>query len=109
MLFLAEQAIALRDVEGAVRNVEIREFRAEELERVLAMLFEGVGRDHDEIGVRLQNLRVILLQRSSQAGGSVGVISVTILSGENQIVMPRGEFMQRNPAIGGFDEKLGSL
>jgi hypothetical protein len=37
------------------------------------------------------------------------MISVTILGRENQILMPRRELMQRETAIGGFDEKLGSL
>ena len=106
MLFFSDQAVAPRDVEGAVRNVEVRKCLAEERERVLAMLFERIGRDHYKLGSRLKNFCIILLQRSSHAGGSVRVISVTILGRENEVLMPRGELVQRQPAIGGFDEEL---
>jgi hypothetical protein len=37
------------------------------------------------------------------------MISVTILAGENEIPMPRGESMQRKSAVGGVDEKLRSF
>src|SRR5512145_424438 len=99
MLVLAEQAVAPRDVEVAVRNEEIRKIFAEERERVLAVLFEGVGRNHDEFGACIENLRIILLQRSSHAGGSVRVISVTVLSRENEFLMPRCELVQREFAV----------
>src|SRR5690242_14356848 len=109
MLFLAEQTVAARDVETTVGDVEIGKVFAEESERVLAMLFQRIGRDHDEIGVRLQYLGIILLQRSGHAGCSVGMIAVTVLARENEISMPLGELAQRKPAVGGVDEKFGSL
>jgi hypothetical protein len=43
MLLLAGQPVAPRDVKVAVRDIEIREFLAEERESVLAMFFERIG------------------------------------------------------------------
>src|SRR5574341_2679852 len=106
MLFLADQAVAPRDVEITVRNVEVGEFLAEERESIFAMFFERIGRDHDEIRSRLKNFRIILLQRSSHAGGSVRVISVTILGCENEFLMSRRQLMQRKPAISCVNKKL---
>jgi hypothetical protein len=37
------------------------------------------------------------------------MISVTILSRENEFLVSRGQLMQRQPAISCFDEKLGSF
>lgn len=84
MLLLADQPVAPRYVKVAVRNIEVRELLAEERERIFAMSFKRIGRDHYEIGSRFKNIRIILLQRSSHAGGSVRVIPVTILARENQ-------------------------
>jgi hypothetical protein len=109
MLFPADQSVAPRDVKVAVRDVEVGKLLAEERESIFAMFFERIGRDHYEIGSRFKNLRVILLQRSSDAGGSVRVISVAILSRENEFLVSRGQLMQRKPAIRCFDEKLGSF
>jgi len=87
MLLFADQSIAPRYVKVAVRDVEVRKLLAEERESIFAMRFERIGRDHYEIGSRFKNFRIILLQRSSHAGGSIRVISVAILARENQFLM----------------------
>ena len=89
MLLCADQSIASRYVKVAVRDVAVRKLFAEEREGVFAMGFERIGRDHYEIGSRFENFRIILLQRSSHAGGSVRVITVTVLARENQFLVMR--------------------
>src|SRR5262245_55036502 len=69
------------------------------------MFFERIGRDHYQISSDLKYFRIVVLQRSSHAGGSVRVISVTILGGENQSIIPLGQLMQRKSATRHFGEK----
>src|SRR5262249_24979529 len=93
MLFLADQSVAPCYVKVAVRNIAVGELLMEERESIVAMFFERIWRDHYEIGARFGNLRIILLQRSSHAGGSVSMISVTVLGGKDEFLMTRGHLM----------------
>jgi hypothetical protein len=50
MLLVADQPVAPRYIKVPIRDIEIREFLAEERQSIFAMFFESIGRDHYEIG-----------------------------------------------------------
>jgi hypothetical protein len=55
---------------------------------------------------RTKDLRIVLLQRSSDAGGSVGVIPITVLAHKNEFVTTGCELAQYQPTAAHLDDKF---
>jgi hypothetical protein len=106
MFLLADQTVAPRDFEICVRNEKVRQLLAEKCKRVFSVLFPRIRRNHDQLGAGPNDLRVVLLQRSSDTGGSVGVIPITVLACENELVMTGRELAQCQSVAPHLDEKL---
>ena len=87
MFLFADETVAARDFEIPIRNKKVRQLLAEKCKTVLAVLFPRIRRDHDQLGAGPNDLRVVLLQRSSDTGGSVGVVPITVLAREDKLVM----------------------
>jgi hypothetical protein len=109
VFFFSDQSIAARYIEITVRDIEVRKFLTEKCKSILAVLFQRIGGDHYEIGPYSTDLSIILLQRSSHAGCSVGVILVTVLAHENKFLITFSELTQKKFPVRCFNKEFRSL
>ncbi len=94
VFLFADQSIATCYIEIAVRDIKVRQLFTEKRKSIFTVFFPRIWRDHEEIGSRPKDLRIILLQRSSHAGGSVGMILITVLAHENELLTTGCEVAQ---------------
>ncbi len=85
VLFGVQEAVSASDLTARIRREKVGELFAEELQAVAGVILPRVGADGHQLGAGSADLRVVLLQRSSEAGGSIGMEPVAVVADQDQL------------------------